>query len=193
MKFLADGVWQTSRQQFVKNHSQRIDIAARVEIERIGQRLLGTHVCQGPDQLPDVGLQRRPRVTVGRSRDTEIQNLGLAGIIDQDVARFEIAVNQAALMRVVYRVADLHHDLQTLTDVQVVRFGIIPRRFAADEFHCEVGLRAKAGVHGTGFVDLSDAGMLQPAERLRFLFKSSYQFVAYQARLDDLESNSAAR
>lgn len=38
-----------------------------------------------------------------------------------------------------------------------------------NEFHDEIGLRAEAGVGDTGFIGLSNPGMLQAAERIGFL------------------------
>src|SRR6185295_13258134 len=132
------------------------------------------------------------RIAVGDARNAEIEDLGLAGLVDQYVCRFEIAVNEAALMRMVHRVADLHHDLQTLTGVQMVRFGILPRRDPTNKLHCEVRLRSEARIHGASFIDLGDAGMLQSAKRLGFLFKAAQQFRSRHTGLDNLECDGAA-
>ena len=55
------------------------------------------------------------------------------------------------------------------------------------------GCGPDAGVGGAGLVDLRDAGVLQPAERLRFLFEAAQQLTADKAGLDDLQGDGAAR
>jgi hypothetical protein len=54
----------------------------------------------------------------------------LAVLIDQDVARLQIAMDQAALMRVMQRLRNSRHDLETLPDAELVPFdlsrGMIP-------------------------------------------------------------------
>ena len=56
--------------------------------------------------LAHVGLPCRVRVAVGEARDAEIEDLGLAALVDQDVAGLQVAVDEAALVRVLYGVAD---------------------------------------------------------------------------------------
>ena len=46
-------------QQLVEDHAQGVDVAARVDLRRVGQHLLGAHVGQRADELSDVGLARR--------------------------------------------------------------------------------------------------------------------------------------
>jgi hypothetical protein len=67
------------------------------------------------------------RIAVGDSRNTEIQYLRLASFVDQYVARLEIPMNDASLMRVVHRFGDFHHDLQAFAGVQMACFGMVTR------------------------------------------------------------------
>src|SRR6185295_16273230 len=146
---------------------------------------------QRSDKLPQIGLYSRSRIAIGDTRNAEIEDFRLAGLVNQYVGWFEIAVDEAALMRMVYGFADLHHDLQTFARVQMMGFGMIPRCAAVNKLHREIGLRSEAGIHSAGFVDLSDAGVLQSAKRLRFLTKAPHQFGAGHAGLDDLEGHDA--
>src|SRR4029077_7282482 len=52
--------------------------------------------------------------------------------------------------------------------------------------------RSKTGIHSSCLVDLSDAGMLQPAERLGLLFEPPQQLWTRHARPDDLQRNGSA-
>ena len=48
----------------------------------------------------------------------EVEDLGLAALIHQDVGRLEIAVDDAALVRVLDGVADVGHQLQAMAEVE---------------------------------------------------------------------------
>src|SRR6516162_2309579 len=91
------------------------------------------------------------------------------------------------LMGVMHRFADASHQLQALPRIETLRFRVTVERLAANELHGEVGLRAKIGVHGAGLIDLRDTGVLQAAQRLRFLSKTARQLLACQAWIDHLE------
>ena len=71
-----------------------------------------------PTSWPDIGLQRRLRVAVGDARHAEVEDLRLAGLVDEDVARLEIAMDQAALVRVLHGVADPGDELEPLPRVE---------------------------------------------------------------------------
>ena len=84
----AEGVRQPAGQQLVQDDAERVDVAARIELERVGEHLLRAHVGERADELPDVRLKRRLRVAVGDARDAEVEDLRLPGFVDQDVAGF---------------------------------------------------------------------------------------------------------
>ena len=107
-------VRQAPGQQLVQDHAQRVHVAARVELQRIGQDLFGAHVGQRADQLAELGLPRRVGVAVGETRDAEVEDLRLTRLVDQDVARLEVAMDDAALVGVLHGVADLRHQLEPL-------------------------------------------------------------------------------
>ena len=79
-------------------------------------------------QLPHIGLARGLRVAIGHSRHTKIQNLRLTTFVHQNVARFQIAVNDTALMRTVHAIADLSHEIQPLARVQLKGFSMLQQR-----------------------------------------------------------------
>ena len=87
-------------------------------------------------------------------------------LIDNDVAGFEIPVNETALMRMMDGIADLGREFQPLARVQVVHLGVAPQGLAPDEFHREEGLPPEGGLRHPRLVDLRDAGMLQEAQCL---------------------------
>ncbi len=72
-------VRQPAGEEFVRDHAQRVDIAARVQVAGVAADLLGAHVRHGADKLSDVCLKRRLLdVGVGGPGDAEVQDLGLA-------------------------------------------------------------------------------------------------------------------
>src|SRR5206468_2205751 len=55
-------VGQPPGQQLIEQHTQRVYVAARIQVYPIARHLLGTHVGQSPHRLPQIGLARRRRV-----------------------------------------------------------------------------------------------------------------------------------
>ena len=122
---------QLPRQQFIGDDTERVDVAAHIEFQRVGKHLLRTHVIERADQLSDVGLPCRFHVGVGDACNSEIENLGLACLVDEDVTGFQVPVNDAALMRVVHRIADLRNQFQTRTQIEMLLPRELNQRLAA--------------------------------------------------------------
>jgi hypothetical protein len=161
----ADLVWQPTRQHLIQHDTERINVAAGIQFQRIGQDLFRTHVCEGSNDLSQVGLMGDSGVTIRRSRDTEVENLGLPGLIHKNVARLKVAVDDSALMRVVNGVADFGNEVQPLPGVQLMRTGVLEQGLTTDELHGEIRLRTESIFSNASFINLRDAGMLQPSQR----------------------------
>ena len=189
---LADLVRQPPGEQLVEDDPQRVHVAARVEFQRIGQHLLGTHVGQRAQELPEIGVARGQGIGVGRARHAEIHDLGFAGLAHQDVARLQVPMDDAALVRVMNGFAHLRHEFELLAHAQAVLLGIAAQRHALDKLHREVRLRPEAGIGGARFVDLRDAGMMQAAQRLGLVLEAPQQLRAGQPGLDRLDRHAAA-
>ena len=116
-----------------------------------------------------------PRVAIDCSRHTEIEDLGLAGFIDEDIARFEIAVDDTALMGVFNPFADAGHELQPLVSCQLMRIGVFEQGLTMDEFHGEIRLWSETIVSSARFIDLCNARMLQSSQRKQFLLEAADQ------------------
>ena len=123
------------------------------------------------------------------TRDAEVEDLRLTRLVNDDVAGLEVAMNETALVRVMHRVADLDHHLEPIAEAEMTAVGVFAQRRTADELHREVRLRLEASVGRAGVVDLGNARMLQPAERLRFLSEAAQQLGTDQSRFDDFECN----
>jgi hypothetical protein len=181
------------REELVENDAEGIDVAACIDRQRISKHLLGAHVSKCAEYLTHVRLPRRLGIGVGGASQSEIKDLWLAGFIDQDIAGFEVAMNNAALMRVLDRLANGDHQIEALASAELVIVGVPDQRQPVDQFHGEVRLHTEGCVGGPRFVNLRDVGMMEPSQNLRLLLEAPDQIAAGPAGSDDLESDQPAR
>ncbi len=179
-------------QQFVEHDADGVDIAPSIDQRRIPGDLLRAHVGQRADQLPFACLQCFGRRRFEKSGDAEVEHLRLAQAIDQDVARFDVAVDDAPLVRVLEGVANPRREVKPSRHVQIGRRHVLFQRGALDELHREVRLRSQARLGGARLVDLRDSGMLQPAKGLRFPLEPLEQLAAGRASPDHLQRDASA-
>jgi len=140
-----------------------------------------------------VGLPRHLRVGVRHPRDSKVEDLRLTFGVHQNVAGLQIAMNQPALMCMIDGIADLRHELQARSQVELPLLDEITQGKARNKLHCEVRLRAEAGIRSPGFIDLGNPGMLQAAERVGFLLEATHQLGVHKPRPDDFEGNYSVR
>ncbi len=88
----------------VEHDAEREDVAAEVEL--VAQDLLRAHVARRAHAGAGLG-QVAQRVVAG---DAEVHQLHLALVGDDDVGRLDVAVDDAAEVRVVERTRDLQRD-----------------------------------------------------------------------------------
>ena len=101
---------QRAGEQLVQHDAERIDVRARVDIERRELRLLRAHVLRRADQVTDHRV-RAARLLVERHGlgDAEVDHLGARPAVDlrdQQVAGLEVAMDHALLVRVLHGLAD---------------------------------------------------------------------------------------
>ncbi len=155
------------RQELKENDAQGVHVRPPVEPGRVGGDLFRAHVAQSAEQLAGLGSARgRQKVGGGDMGDAEVEHLGLAGLIDQDVAGLEVAMNDALFVGVLHRVAHLGQQLEARRRVETATAGVLVQGHPADELHGEERLAVFAHPR---FVDLSDAGMLEPGQDLCFV------------------------
>ena len=96
----------------------------RVERGGVAGDLLGAHVAERAEQLAGLGpAGGRAQVGVGGAGDAEVEHLGLAGLVHQDVAGLEVAVDDALVVGVLHRVADPRQQLQRVRRVEAAAGG----------------------------------------------------------------------
>jgi hypothetical protein len=184
---------QAAGQQLVEEHAERIDVGAAVDVRRqAAVRLLGAHVRRSPHgnaelrQLGDV--QQR---AVERLGQAEIDHPGAGAAVfpgDQHIVRLDIAVQHAALVRVLDRRADLHEQLQAVPRGQPLAVAEVGEGQAGDVLHGEVGI---AVVGGARVVDPRDPRMIHQRQHLALMLETESVAAGRAPRTDDLEGHPA--
>ena len=95
--------------------------------------------------------------------DAEVRDLHPALLVEQDVLRLDVAVDDALLVRVLERLADGRHDHQRLLRRQLPRLQQLPQAHAVHKLHQQV-------IEAVGLaevIDGDDVGMVEPGQGLR--------------------------
>ena len=97
------GVGGLAGQQGVQDCAQAIDVGGRREAPLHARRLLRRHVGRSPH---DGARLRQVAVALDAPGQAEVGHVRLAVLVDQDVGRLQVAMEDAALMGVVHRLGD---------------------------------------------------------------------------------------
>ena len=106
-------------QQFVEQHAQAVDVAARVDVQPAHLRLLRAHVSRRADELvqtackpscPSAALS----VALAMPKSITFGTGTPSCSVDQDVRRLDVAVDDPLLVRVLDRLADLDEQIEPL-------------------------------------------------------------------------------
>jgi hypothetical protein len=143
LELVAAGERQRPGGQFMEHDTERPDVAPG--IGRTAKQHLRRDVGERPDRLTgrsgdlDRSRQRVGFTRIEPARDAEIQHLGALLIVDHDIGRFQIAVHDAALVRVSERAGDVRPVAQHGFDRQPVRGHELRQRPAVDVLHGDEG------------------------------------------------------
>ena len=146
-------------------------------VYRLAPRLLGTHVTHGPQdhselrRIPRTGCrwcQRRAWRRAGRFCQAEIEDLDVPVGSDLDVGRFEVPVDDPALVRRLQAFGKLSRDPNDFVERQWTDGESFGQRRTFDEFEHERG-DARALLQA---VDGSDVRMIQRGERTSLLLET---------------------
>src|ERR1041385_8854324 len=94
--------------------AERVDIGE--DADRFAADLLGGGVRRRHQLQYGAGLIRSPRVAIELLGDSKIEQLDFAFVLDQDVGRLQIAMNDRVLMRVLHGFAYGAEQSQALGD-----------------------------------------------------------------------------
>jgi hypothetical protein len=167
---LVELIRQPLCQELKQNDAQGVHIRAAVEPGWVGGNLFRAHVAQGAEQLAGLGSARRRQKVGGRhTGNAEVEHLEPAGLIDQDVAWLEIAMNDPFVVGILHRIAHSCQQFEASLCAETPSAREFVQGHAADELHGEERL---AIFTDPGFVDLSDSGMLEPRQDLCFVVEA---------------------
>jgi hypothetical protein len=168
-------------QHLEQDRAEREDIAAPIGV--LASRLLRRHICRRAEQHADAGHERRRcdrwrererrriRPTClacfSEFREAEVEYLYLPVRRDLDVRRFQIAMNDALLVRAFKCLGDLFCDRQRLINRNRTARDAVGKRLAFDQFHHECWrVSCVFNVEDGG-----DVWMIERREDLRFALK----------------------
>ena len=178
-----DAVAGPAEDQLVGDDSERIDIGGEGDFSRMFEQLR-THISRGSDEAP---LARDFPLELG---DSEIDHLNIARFRDQDVFRFEIAVDDAVGVEVAESIGDLQDDFQGPFLRERFLPDELPERDAADELHRDVETLFPLPLA----VELHDIGMARHADDLGLLEKAADGFLIFDIfGNQDLDGDRLAR
>ena len=152
-------VWWRPGEHLVEHAAERPDVGSSVH--HLTRGLLGRHVGRGAQNDTHLGLRRgngRRFCCVCGPADptlgeTEIQHFDDAVWANLDVARLEVAMDDAALVGVIERINDLSRDGRCLVERQRPLCDLLCQRRPFHELHDEVVV--------TDVVEGADVGMIE--------------------------------
>ena len=154
-----DGVRVSASQCLVEDDAERVDVRPRVHLVGVPAGLLGGHVGVRPVDAAGDGDHRFGGLGQ-RLGQAEVEHAGVAVHVHEDVARLEVAVDDAALVGVVHRLANRGEQGQHRPQAQAVLAHVLRDRDAADVIHYAEGVpvRRRAAVEDRDHVGVLEAG-----------------------------------
>jgi hypothetical protein len=182
-------------EELVQEDAERVEVAAGVHGGCAGAGLLGAHVLESADdgaELGDLGAVGEAQGgAIDGAGDAEVDDLGggLAVIDgDEDVGGLDVAVDDAALVRVLDGLADGDEEAEAGWDVEMGGIAVLRDGDAVDELHDEV---EAAGVGGSGVERTGNEGVVHEGERLALGLEAGDGLLGVHSGLDDLEGDLA--
>ena len=181
-----------AHQQLVEQHSQRVDVAARVDVHRAERRLLRAHVDGRADELLEAGEQRLVgELTLGRLGDTEVNDLHhrLVGVEGHHhVAGLDVTVDDPLLVSMVDRRAHVAEESEAFPGPQPMLIAELGDGDALDQLHREP---RPAGGRRPGVEHLGDVRVVHHRQRLALGLEAGQHFPGVHPGLDDLQRHPA--
>jgi hypothetical protein len=132
---------------------------------------------------------RARHAAFGDARDAEIENLEAPPLIDHQVGRFDVAVDDSCLVRMREPGAQLGHQLQLLANREgCAPLDLFGERFTADVLHHDV----RRALELARVVDIDDVGVVQRGKRAGLTREALAQVGRVEARVQHLDRDQPA-
>ena len=176
---------QLAGEELVEHDAEAVDV--RGGGDGLAHHLLRTGVGEGHRQaLRDGGLGRRCAVRLQRLGDAEVEQLELAPIRDQDVARLQVAMHDEMLVGELHGLAQRLEQPEPRVDVELAALAVGVERLAVDVLHHQEG---EAGLGRAAVVEAGDVRVLEAREDLPFCQEASPRIVTGQPLAQDLDGH----
>ena len=137
---------QTRRQGLVDHNAEREEI--RAGVHGFPERLFRGHVCDRPDDHPQLGLghgrlvARRGETGVGHLGQPKAENFDATSGSHDEVGALDIAVDDTQRVRLVQRIRDLIGELQDDRHSQRTAADLVRQRFSLHQLHHDEEVRS---------------------------------------------------
>ena len=172
-------------EHLIKNCAERVNIGCCGQLFGPTRGLLGRHVARCPENIERI---RDRAFLFDQTRQSEVGQMWFAILIEQNISRLDVAMQNAALVRELDRSRDFHEQFHRASD----RYRLAPQNFielsALDEFHTEV----TRAVALADFVNRNNLRVLQTRRGLGLVTKTPQMWRARPlAKTDHFERNGA--
>src|SRR5438046_1701634 len=166
-------------QKLLRYSAQSIDICDAAGSRVISHCLFWRHITS---RAQDFQRVRDTALRFDQSRKTKIGQVRFALCIQQNVARLDISMQDAVLVRVMNNARHLDNEFHRLTDRHRRAPDYFVKLAAFDKLHAEVAL----AITFANFMDWNDTGMLQASCRFGFEAKAlQVRFARPLTKTDD--------
>src|SRR5436189_805494 len=154
--------WWTSGKYVEQNCAETVNIGSWGKIDGSVAGLFGGNKTRGSERS-----QRSCKIVVPvqQLRQTEIADKWLASIVEQNVSRFDIAMEHSAAVSVFDGTRDLYHQLHALPRLIAERSNVLAQTSLLRELHAEKRQAVLAFAH---FINRKDVRVIKTGHRLRF-------------------------
>src|SRR5213592_385571 len=152
--------WWTSGKHVEQNCAETVNIGSWGKIDGCVTGLFGGNKTCGSQRCQ---RSRKVVVRVQQLRQTEIADQWLASIIEQNVSRFDIAMEHSAAVSVFDSTRDLCHQLHALPGFIAERGRVLAQTSFLGELHAEKRQAVLAFAH---FINRKDVRVIQTGHRL---------------------------
>ena len=170
-------------EEFVENSAEGVDIGG--DADGFAKDLFRAGVVRG-EHADAEGFGGFAGFGEEELGDAEVEEFGGAGVVDEDVAGLDVAMDDEISMGVLDGAEDGEEEAEAVFDAEFEGFGVLGDPGSVDILHDEIG-----DVFGGGAAveEAGDVGMLKSGEDLAFATEAFEDELGIEAGLDEFDGN----